>query len=64
MKCTFGNKNKGITLIVLVVTIIILLVLSGVAINSITSEEGLLKKAKQAKNITEEEQKQEDTKLS
>ena len=45
-------------------TIIILLVLSGVAINSITSENGLLKNAKQAKNITEEERKQEDTKLS
>ena len=46
-------KNKGITLIALVITIIILLILAGIAINSITSENGLFMRAKQAKMETE-----------
>ena len=41
-------KNKGITLIALVITIIILLILAGVAISSLTGENGLLKKIQKA----------------
>ena len=42
------KKNKGITLIALVITVIILLILAGVAINLIMGQDGLLNKAKQA----------------
>ena len=52
--------NKGITLIALVVTIIILLILVGVTISQITGENGLIRKAKEAveryKNASEQEQ--------
>ena len=52
--------NKGITLIALVVTIIILLILVGVTISQISGENGLIRKAKEAvekyKNASEEEQ--------
>ncbi len=44
----FKNKS-GITLIALVITIIILLLLSGVAIATLTGENGLMTRAKQAK---------------
>ena len=40
-------KNKGITLVALVLTIIILLILSGIAISSLTNT-GLLKNASMA----------------
>ena len=42
-------KNKGITLVALVLTIIILLILSGIAISSLTNT-GLLKNASMASN--------------
>ena len=42
-------KNKGITLIALVITIIVLLILAGVSIASLTGEGGILGKASQAK---------------
>ncbi|MBR3162851.1 MAG: type II secretion system protein [Clostridia bacterium] len=43
------NKNKGITLIALVITIIVLLILTGITIASLTGENGLLKRAENAK---------------
>ena len=43
------KENKGITLIALVVTIIILLILVGVSIAALTRENGLFEKAKIAK---------------
>ncbi|MCI8759686.1 MAG: hypothetical protein HFJ34_00925 [Clostridia bacterium] len=42
-------SNKGITLIALVITIIVLLILAGVSIASLTGENGLLNKSEQAK---------------
>ena len=42
-------EKRGITLIALVITIIILLILSGVAIATLTGENGLFARAKQAK---------------
>lgn len=42
-------KNKGITLIALVITIIILLILAGITIATLTGQNGLLKNAKTAK---------------
>ena len=50
MKKTKEN-GKGITLLSLVVTIIVLLILAGVAINLIVGNNGLLKRTKVAKEI-------------
>ena len=47
------RKNKGITLISLVVTIIILLILSGIVINLTIGKKGILIKGWQAKDETE-----------
>ena len=53
-------KEKGITLIALVVTIILLLILVGVTISQIAGSNGLFQRARQAvekyKNAAEEEQ--------
>lgn len=43
------KKNKGITLIALVVTLVILLVLAGITIAALRGENGLLSKTKQAR---------------
>ena len=57
------NNNKGITLVALVITIILLLILAGVTISSITST-GLFEKAKEAKRKQEEAQRQEESELA
>ena len=49
MKILQRNKQKGITLIALVVTIIVLLILAGVAINLTVGKNGIFNKAKFAK---------------
>ena len=49
MKILQENKQKGITLIALVITIIILIILAGVAINLSFGDNGLFSKAKFAK---------------
>ena len=46
-------KQRGITLIALVVTIIVLLILAGVSISMLAGENGILKRAKEAKEKTE-----------
>ena len=46
------NSNKGITLIALVVTIIVLLILAGVSIATLTGPNGLLTRANDAKTET------------
>ena len=53
-------KNKGITLIALVITIIILLILAGITINAITKENGLFSRAREAKEKTIEKQEEEN----
>ena len=57
------NKNKGITLIALVITIIILLILAGISISALTNQ-GLFKNTKKAKEATEEAQKKEQDLLN
>ena len=51
-----GNylKERGITLIALVVTIVVLLILAGVSLNAIFSENGIINKAKDAQNKMDE----------
>ena len=55
-----SRREKGITLIALIVTIIVLLILAGVTINLAVSDQGIFNKAKTAarayKNASEEEQ--------
>ena len=53
------NKEHGITLVALVITIIILLILAGVAITALT-QTGLFENARQAKNATENAQIEEN----
>ena len=48
------KNKKGITLIELVITIIVLLILAGVSIAMLTGQNGILTKATEAKNKTEE----------
>ncbi len=47
-----GKENKGITLIALVITIIVLLILAGVTIITLTGQNGILTKTNQAKKET------------
>ena len=54
MKEKITQKNKGITLIALVITIIVLLILAGVSIAMLTGQNGILTQAQKAKQATEE----------
>ena len=47
------KRNKGITLIALVITIIILIILAAIAINAVFGENGLISKAVESKFKTE-----------
>ena len=59
------KKYNGITLVALVVTIVVLLILSGVTINLVVGQNGLINRAKEAAKKTQEaaegEQKEFDT---
>ncbi len=57
-------EKRGITLIALVITIIILLILSGVAIATLTGENGLFARAKQAKVAQTESDMKESLNLA
>ena len=60
MKITTKKKSeKAITLIALVVTIIVLLILAGVAISMLAGDNGILRQAALAKERTEIAQEQE-----
>ena len=58
------RNSKGITLITLVVTIIVLIILAGVSINMLVGENGIIKKAQEAKENTELAQVQEQKNLN
>ena len=57
-------KNKGITLIALVITIIILLILASVTIATLTGENGIITKATEAKEKTEQVAIEEQLRLA
>ena len=59
-----ANKNSGITLIALVITIIVLLILAGVSIAMLTGQNGILTQASNAKRATEESTEKEKRQLS
>ncbi len=52
-------KEKGVTLIALVITIIVLIILAGVAINALVGENGIITQAQRAKEDTDKSQKEE-----
>lgn len=54
------NKEKGITLIALVVTIIVLIILAAVSINLVLGENGIISKAIEAKTKSEDEKIKEE----
>lgn len=58
------TKDKGITLVALVITIIVLLILAGITIAMTLGENGILANAKKAKTDTEKAAENEDTELS
>ena len=61
MKKTFKN-SKGITLVSLVITIIILLILAGISISALTNT-GIFQKAKEAKQKSADAELDQNTKL-
>ena len=61
MKKTFKN-SKGITLVALVITIIILLILAGISISALTNT-GIFQKAKEAKQKSDDAALDQNTKL-
>ena len=63
MKNKLRNK-KGITLIALVITIIVLLILAGVSITMISSQDGILKKATSAKDAQKSAQDKESSQMA
>ena len=58
------RKNRGITLIALVITIIVLLILAGVSIAMLTGNNGILTQAKLAKENTQTAKEDEENKLA
>ena len=62
-KIELKNK-KGITLIALVLTIIVLLILAGTSIAMLTGENGILSQAENAKERTQEGEEKERIQLA
>ncbi len=64
-RCKGTSTEKGITLVALVVTIVVLLILAGVSINLVINNDGIMKRAKEAqeryRQASENEQKDLDT---
>ena len=50
------KENKGITLIALVITIIVLLILAGITISALAGDNGLFTRAQQAEKLTKKSQ--------
>ena len=60
---TENRSQKGITLIALVVTIVVLLILAGISISMLTGQNGILNRVKEAKEKTDTAQEDENQKL-
>ena len=58
------NNIRGITLIALIITIIVLLILAGVSIAMLTGQNGLLTQAQNAKTATEKSAEQEKVQIA
>ena len=64
VKMTKLKSNNGITLIALVITIIVLLILAGVAISMLSGENGILNQAAKAKTSTDNASEKEQVELA
>ena len=60
----FKNTNKGITLVALVITIIVLLILAGVALASLFGENGIITQAENARKQTEKANAKEQLEIA
>ncbi len=58
------KRNKGITLIALVVTIIVLLILAGISIAMLTGQNGILSRASEAQSKTSDAQNKEELEMA
>lgn len=58
------KNNKGITLIALVITIIVLIILAGVSISLVLGENGIVRKAQSAQKTTNTEKEREEISLA
>ena len=56
--------EKGITLIALVVTIVVLLILAGVSINALFGNNGIIEKAQEAQNKMDEAQQKDSNSIN
>ena len=54
------KEMKGITLITLVITIVVLMILAGVSINTVLGDDGIIKKAKEAAEATKQASAEEE----
>ena len=54
------KEIKGITLVALVITIVVLLILAGVSINTVLGDDGIIKKAKEAAAATKQASAEEE----
>ena len=54
------ERKRGITLIALVITIITILILAGVSINTVLGDDGIIKKAKEAAEATKQASAEEE----
>ena len=63
-KVLIRKNAKGITLIALVITIIVLLILAGVSIAMLTGQNGILTQAQNSKTTTENKSAEEKVKLA
>ncbi len=57
------KKEKGITLIALVITIIVLLILSAITLNMVMGDNGIIVKAQKSKELTNQANAEEDVRL-
>ncbi|MBQ9658118.1 MAG: leucine-rich repeat domain-containing protein [Clostridia bacterium] len=57
-------NEKGITLIALIITILVLIILAGVTLNVLTGDNGIINRAQQAKENTEEGQAYEEVQIA
>ena len=58
-----AKEEKGITLVALVITIIVLLILAGITLSMVLGPNGIIERAKEAKEKTEIAQQQEQSSL-
>lgn len=64
MKNSLKEKQKGITLISLVVTIIVILILAGISVGVVTNQNGVVERAQGAKKLTEDKNIEEQVNVS